>query len=201
MHLCRFFVILFYINESVKFHIKRYRALYWHCSFIFFWMFDLRKYVVSGNYFIQATRVSVWLFPSPLPNLRLDVGGSKGIVMFPHNLRKWRWKYLSEREALAEGILDFFRLWFLHHINDVINFCFSWFVTYDHIFFREKYFLLSRIYIDLLHPILHHIAPVLSGMLFEGHLHILLSYPAILHLVIWLILGSGHVDAFRQPLC
>ena len=86
---------------------------------------------------------------------------------------------------------------------DVINFCYHdllQIITYF-IFYREKFFHLSHIYWDLLHPILHPIATILFGMLSDGHLHISLSYPAILHLVICNILVCCHFEACWSPVC
>ncbi|KAK7849862.1 bifunctional purple acid phosphatase 26 [Quercus suber] len=48
--------------------------------------------------------------------------------------------------------------------------------------YKGKFFHLSHICKGFLHPILHPIAAILFGMLSGGHLRILLSYPAILHL-------------------
>lgn len=86
---------------------------------------------------------------------------------------------------------------------DVILFCYYdllQMITYF-VFFRGKFFHLSHIYKGFLHPILHPIATILFGMLSVGHLHILLSYPAILHLVICNILVSCRSDACWSPVC
>lgn len=86
---------------------------------------------------------------------------------------------------------------------DVIHFCYHdllQMILYF-VFFRGKFFHLSHICKGFLHPILHPIAAILFGMLFGGHLRILLSYPAILHLVICNILVCSHSDACWSPVC